>query len=77
MQDTPCTYRVSVKALIKDDEDRLLLIRIIQLLWLGMRDSTRFQRARKFTIASAAGIGTFPCDPPQAALTPIMSRIGR
>lgn len=26
MDDIPCTYRISVKALIKDDEDRLLLI---------------------------------------------------
>lgn len=33
MQDMPCTYRVSVKALIKDDEDRLLLIRETDGRW--------------------------------------------
>jgi 8-oxo-dGTP diphosphatase len=27
MNDIPCTYRISVKAIIKDDQDRILLLR--------------------------------------------------
>lgn len=33
MQDMPCTYRISVKALIKDDKARILLIREADGKW--------------------------------------------
>jgi ADP-ribose pyrophosphatase YjhB (NUDIX family) len=33
MNDTPCTYRLSVKALIRDSQDRLLLLREADGSW--------------------------------------------